>query len=593
MKCNPLVKTALVILGIAIAIFLSCSSGPILEFPSLEDVQGYSSSSSEVYSSSADSSSSEAELDSSSSAESSSSSEETYSSSSSSEEASSSSSCYDADKCGGKCYNKETHFCYDTDIVDKCGGDKYILFIHMCCGNAVYPKSDYGCCGETSYLLSNYGCRGNAVLTKCGAEGLYDKQEQFCTSDYKVIPLCGGSGGMPYSPPGEWCIEGEVGGVCGTETIEYSTHFCHGGVPYARCGGETYNPDKQFCSVFGVRDKCNVDNYDPAVEFCFGITIYDKCGGNDYNPSTHFCDNGTIHDRCGGEPYNPSTQFCHTDNTIKDKCGGTVAFTPGTEQCCGSSKYTVATQFCYNSSDSKVGDFCGINPQRLYDPDLYECKPPSNGIYLRGGITDGRDNNKHYKAVLMGEQVWMAENLNYKTTDGTSRCYPTSGNTNTSDADNANCSTYGRLYTWATAMNLASSYNSATFTVPAKHQGICPSGWHIPSSADWYALVKFVNPNCSDISINKILCANAGIKLKAASGWSSGNGTDDYGFSVLAGGFGYSGNRFEDAGIQAPLRSSLQSNIYYAYQMYIRQVEDAEWNAGYKDFFFGVRCLQD
>ncbi|MDR0515458.1 MAG: hypothetical protein LBH25_00245 [Fibromonadaceae bacterium] len=66
----------------------------------------------------------------------------------------------------------------------------------------------------------------------------------------------------------------------------------------------------------------------------------------------------------------------------------------------------------------------------------------------------------------------MAENLNIDV-EG-SVCY---------NNDPANCSEYGRLYDWATAMGLDASCNSASCSdkVSAKHRGICPSGWHIPS----------------------------------------------------------------------------------------------------------------
>jgi len=118
MKSSPL-KSALAIFGIAVAIFLSCSDGPVLVFPGKDEPIAPPSSSSDASSSSAESSSSEeaggssssGEADSSSSAGSSSS-EETGNSSSSGEEASSS-SCDDADKCNGKCYDRETQFCYN------------------------------------------------------------------------------------------------------------------------------------------------------------------------------------------------------------------------------------------------------------------------------------------------------------------------------------------------------------------------------------------------------------------------------------------------------------------------------------------------
>jgi len=108
---------------------------------------------------------------------------------------------------------------------------------------------------------------------------------------------------------------------------------------------------------------------------------------------------------------------------------------------------------------------------------------------------------KSCKTVEIGGQTWMAENLNRKT--GNSKCY--------GDAD-SNCVKYGRLYDWKTAVNA------------------CPNGWKLPDTADWNALVMAIGEY------------TAGKALKSKSGWenlydgSSGNGTDEHGFSALPGG---------------------------------------------------------
>jgi uncharacterized protein (TIGR02145 family) len=112
---------------------------------------------------------------------------------------------------------------------------------------------------------------------------------------------------------------------------------------------------------------------------------------------------------------------------------------------------------------------------------------------------DPRDKNV-YKTVKIGNQVWMAENLNYKTNHtGYSWYY---------DANEAAYGDkYGMLYTWEEALIA------------------CPKGWHLPTLKEWHKLLKVVG----GLSV-------AGNKLKAASDWESGNGTDDYGFSALPGG---------------------------------------------------------
>jgi uncharacterized protein (TIGR02145 family) len=79
-------------------------------------------------------------------------------------------------------------------------------------------------------------------------------------------------------------------------------------------------------------------------------------------------------------------------------------------------------------------------------------------------LTDARD-NQTYQTVTLGDQTWLAQNLNYETDN--SWCFQ----------DNpASCETYGRLYNWEAAMNA------------------CPAGWHLPSDQEWSALIKYLDP---------------------------------------------------------------------------------------------------
>jgi len=130
-----------------------------------------------------------------------------------------------------------------------------------------------------------------------------------------------------------------------------------------------------------------------------------------------------------------------------------------------------------------------------------EATPDSHSA---NSLKDTRD-GKTYKIVKIGEQTWMAENLNYEAKGST--CY---------DNDPAKCEKYGRLYDWNTAMNA------------------CPKGWHLPSDGEWSVLMRSANPACAP----KAHCPVAGKLLKATSGWNKdSNGTDIYGFAALPGGF--------------------------------------------------------
>jgi uncharacterized protein (TIGR02145 family) len=138
------------------------------------------------------------------------------------------------------------------------------------------------------------------------------------------------------------------------------------------------------------------------------------------------------------------------------------------------------------------------------------------------------------ETVDIGDQTWMKKNLNvpHNSGKGNSWCY---------DDDESNCDEYGRLYDWAAAMDLPSSCNSSSCAsrVQAKHRGLCPEGFHVPTGEEWQTLMNFAGHESTCI-----LCGSAfaaGRKLKAQSGWndyegSSSNGTDEYGFSALPGG---------------------------------------------------------
>jgi len=127
------------------------------------------------------------------------------------------------------------------------------------------------------------------------------------------------------------------------------------------------------------------------------------------------------------------------------------------------------------------------------------CKTLTEDNCEYGTLLDLRD-NRTYKTVKIGEQVWMAENLNYQNNMVEGRyCY---------NDDPSYCSLYGHLYTWSIAQNS------------------CPDGWHLPSVGEFNSLLESIGGD-----------SVAGTKLKSTSGWSdNGNGSDEYGFSALPAG---------------------------------------------------------
>ena len=177
-----------------------------------------------------------------------------------------------------------------------------------------------------------------------------------------------------------------------------------------------------------------------------------------------------------------------------------------------------------------------------------------------------------YKTAKIGEQVWLAENLNYEA-EG-SVCYK-----NNPD----NCAKYGRLYNWYTAMMA------------------CPEGWHLPSNAEWDKLYRFVDGDTGTKSPYK--SETAGKYLKAKSGWNKdGNGTDDYGFSALPGG-DYSHGNFSYVGSAGYWWSPSKKYSTVAYYRFMGYSGSADWSStgsadwsrssNNKSRLFSVRCIQD
>jgi len=228
-----------------------------------------------------------------------------------------------------------------------------------------------------------------------------------------------------------------------------------------------------------------------------------------------------------------------------------------------------------------------------------------------GGGGNKCTNAANCKKKQIGNQLWMAENLNIDVKG--SKCYGEGGKVLSGYDDNgdeiyttlsnaeiqANCAKYGRLYTWAAAMGIDAKYNKEKWGgSDEKRQGICPSGWHIPSNDDWNVLMKTVYPSCSSNSV----CEGAGTKLKTTSEWSwsyegkSGNGTDEFGFSALPGGQYDSREpgEFDFAGAMGVWWSSAEDDKTDAIcrAMY-SNVDVVYWGECTKDFLSSVRCVQD
>ena len=209
------------------------------------------------------------------------------------------------------------------------------------------------------------------------------------------------------------------------------------------------------------------------------------------------------------------------------------------------------SNFNYNGKSYTPLDFA----KQIGDTAIIQYLANFKGEFIMSeNFTDPRD-GKVYKTVKIGNQIWMVENLAYDASS--SKCY---------DNNLANCNKYGKLYDWNTAMKA------------------CPSGWHLPSQEEWQRLVDFAGGN-----------EIAGKKLKAKNGWNNnGNGTDEYGFSALPGGIGFSGGDFAVVGNLGRWWSATEIDVSSAFS---RDMSNRSEGVGSNDldktFLYSVRCVQD
>jgi len=167
--------------------------------------------------------------------------------------------------------------------------------------------------------------------------------------------------------------------------------------------------------------------------------------------------------------------------------------------------------------------------------------------------TDSRDGQK-YRAVKIGGKIWLAQNMKYKPQGGNSWCY---------EDNSSNCEKYGRLYDWNTAKT------------------VCMSGWHLPSRKEWKDLVTAMGA-----------FSTSGKKLKVAlPEW---NGTDDYKFSALPGGFRNEDGSFSAIGTDGSWWTATENNSRNAYLQYMGydygNVLEVEYD---KSNGISVRCVMD
>jgi len=196
----------------------------------------------------------------------------------------------------------------------------------------------------------------------------------------------------------------------------------------------------------------------------------------------------------------------------------------------------------------------------------------SSSAYLCNGtqynpstqLCDDRD-GKIYKLATIGNQTWMAKNLNYVATS--SKCGGVKNSSTIEDeffgtityyplenSETTNCITYGRLYNWETAIS------------------ICPGGSHLPDSTEWKELLEKFTDNPTDL--------------------------DNSGFAALPGGVGNADlNGFVFEGSFGSWWSASEEDNNNGWDALIsydnRVIEHILWGSNDKSTYLSVRCIKD
>lgn len=180
----------------------------------------------------------------------------------------------------------------------------------------------------------------------------------------------------------------------------------------------------------------------------------------------------------------------------------------------------------------------------------------------RGTFVDERD-GQEYRYTTIGDQIWMAENLNYAVGSEIKDMYPSS-----CSSYKDNCDGRGLLYPF--------SYIKSA----------CPAGWHLPKQEEWDELYD----KMGGIDV-------AGERLKAFEGWTPLNredprgGTDDCGFSLkpaLASGMNRDGYAAElwSASLEE-LNGNPITEYFYSNKSFVRVDYDTDWQ------YYSIRCVKN
>jgi uncharacterized protein (TIGR02145 family) len=202
-----------------------------------------------------------------------------------------------------------------------------------------------------------------------------------------------------------------------------------------------------------------------------------------------------------------------------------------------------------------------------------------NEMYVAGHVLMEDNEGNLYKTVVIGDQIWMAENLAYlpsaspsssgSNTDPYYYVYGYTGNDVSEAKATENYQIYGVLYNWPAALNA------------------CPAGWHLPTDAEWTTLVNYLGGE-----------SVAGGKLKetGTAHWVTPNtgATNESGFTALPGGSRLDSGHFDSVGGYGNWWSATGYGSSNAWHRYLFCNNSDVYRYGLnREYGFSVRCVRD
>ena len=331
------------------------------------------------------------------------------------------------------------------------------------------------------------------------------------------------------------------------------------------------------------------------------------------NDENYICKN----DKFVPENQHPSSESKSSPDTSSSKNNSQQSSSSDNSSNNSDSTFAVGKSCQYNGEWHNYGDndkiICLENVWKLQSEITDSYKSSSsvssssrNLSISTGEMTDSRD-NKIYKTVTIGTQTWFAENLNYSDSIVTPNIKQVSGCYRDSIKY---CEMYGRLYAWPAAMDLyyhdyINAKAADVTTYP--HQGVCPSGWHIPTKEEWLVLADYLGDRDEKYSMYR----NIGKGLKYTGTWYHVDlyddttfvepGTNEYGFNALPAGTGNLaawsslGERtyFWTASEHTPTVDERYPSYHSATYFSLEYDDDLEFYEENKLYWHSIRCLKN